>query len=99
MRRRNFWVLIGVPLALTVVGAGVALCFLTLRPHGTPVVITLALLPVGWECKASSRVRLAVSGGDRDHIVQAPQGHLPRLRIQRGIARPSRLVLPIRSGA
>jgi uncharacterized protein len=57
------------------------------------------LLPVGWEFNAGSRVRLAVSGGDRDHIVQVPHGRPLRLRIRHGIAHPSRLVLPVRSGA
>jgi hypothetical protein len=68
-------------------------------PRGAPMEITLALLPVGWEFKVGSRVRLAVSGGDRDHFVQVPHGRPPRLRIHHGIAPPSRLVLPVRSGA
>ena len=68
-------------------------------PRGAPVEITFALLPAGWEFKAGSRVRLAVAGGDRDHIVQVPHGRPPRLRIHHGIAHRSRLVLPIRSGA
>jgi len=65
-------------------------------PQGTPVEMTFALLPVGWEFKAGSRVRLAIAGGDRDHIVQVPHGRPPRLRILHGTAHPSRLVLPCR---
>jgi X-Pro dipeptidyl-peptidase C-terminal non-catalytic domain len=67
-------------------------------PRGTPVEITFALLPVGWVFKAGDRVRLAVASGDRDHIVQVPHGRPPGLRIHHGIAHPSRLVLPVRSG-
>jgi len=65
---------------------------------GMPVEITFAPLPVGWVFKAGSRVDLAVAGGDRDYIVQVPRGRPPRLRIHHGIAHPSRLVLPVRSG-
>jgi predicted acyl esterase len=53
-----------------------------------------ALLPVAWQFKAGSRVRLAISGADCDHVVQVPHGRPPRLRIHHGSARPSRLVLP-----
>ena len=62
-------------------------------PQGVPVEMTFALLPVGWEFKAGSRVRLAIAGGDRDHVVQVPHGRPPRLRIHHGHAHPSRLVL------
>ena len=67
-------------------------------PRGMPVEMTFALLPVAWEFKAGSRVRLAVAGADRDHIVQVPHGRPPSLCIHHGIAHPSRLVLPFRTG-
>src|SRR6185503_10960247 len=65
--------------------------------QGAPVEMTFALLPVGWEFKAGSRVRLAIAGGDRDHVVQVSHGRAPRLRIHHVRAHPSRLVLPVRS--
>jgi putative CocE/NonD family hydrolase len=66
-------------------------------PTGVPVELTFALLPVAWEFRAGSRVRLGLAGGDRDHFVQVPHGRPPRLRIHHGLAHPSRLVLPCRS--
>jgi putative CocE/NonD family hydrolase len=68
-------------------------------PKGEPVELTFALLPVAWEFKAGSRVRLAIAGADRDHFAQVPHGRPPRLRIHHGTARPSRLVLPCHQGA
>jgi uncharacterized protein len=67
-------------------------------PQGEAVEMTFALLPVGWEFKAGSRVRLAISGADCDHVVQVPHGRPPRLRIHHGAAHPSRLVLPCLEG-
>jgi putative CocE/NonD family hydrolase len=64
-------------------------------PQGEPVEMTFALLPVAWKLEAGSRVRLAIAGGDRDHVVQVPHGRPPRLRIHHGRAHPSRLVLPV----
>jgi putative CocE/NonD family hydrolase len=63
-------------------------------PQGEPVEMTFALLPVAWEFRAGSRVRLAISGADGDHVVQVPHGRPPTLRIHHGTAHPSRLVLP-----
>jgi hypothetical protein len=60
-----------------------------LAKAGTPIEITFVPLPVGWECKAGSHVRLAVAGGDRDHIVQVPHGRPPRLT-HHGTALPFR---------
>ena len=60
-------------------------------PQGEPVEMTFALLPVAWKLEAGSRVRLAIAGGDRDHVVQVPHGRPPRLRIHHGHAHPSRL--------
>jgi uncharacterized protein len=67
-------------------------------PPGEAVEMTFALLPVGWRFKAGSRVRLAISGADCDHVVQAPHGRPPCLRIHHGAGRPSRLVLPCHVG-
>ena len=79
--------------------ADIARADAAILPLNTPVELTFALLPVGWEFKAGSRVRLAIAGGDRDHIVQVPHGRPPRLRIHHGSAHPSRLVLPCHEGA
>lgn len=65
-----------------------------LLPQGEAVEMVLALLPVAWEFKRGSRVRLAISGADCDHVVQVPHGRPPNLRIHHGSTRPSRLVLP-----
>jgi putative CocE/NonD family hydrolase len=69
-----------------------------LLPQGEAVEMTFALLPVGWQFKAGSRVRLAISGADCDHVVQVPHGRPPRLRIHHGAGHPSRLVLPCHAG-
>lgn len=67
-------------------------------PQGEAVEMTFALLPVAWEFATGSRVRLAISGADRDHVVQVPHGRPPRLRIRHGTGHPSRLVLPCLEG-
>jgi putative CocE/NonD family hydrolase len=64
-------------------------------PQGEAVEMTFALLPVGWRFKSGSRVRLAISGADCDHVVQVPHGRPPRLSIRHGAGHPSRLVLPL----
>jgi putative CocE/NonD family hydrolase len=69
-----------------------------LLPHGEAVEMTFALLPVGWRFKAGSRVRIAISGADCDHVVQVPHGRPPRLRIHHGAGHPSHLVLPCHAG-
>jgi predicted acyl esterase len=56
--------------------------------------MTFALLPVAWTFRAGSRVRLAISGADADHVVQVPHGRPPSLRIHHGVGRPSCLALP-----
>ena len=68
-------------------------------PCGTPVEMTLALLPVGWAFKAGSRVRLAVASWDRDHVARCRTGarraYLStwhRAPITPGAARPLRLM-------
>jgi putative CocE/NonD family hydrolase len=63
-------------------------------PRGEPVEVTFALLPVAWQFKGGSRVRVAVAGADRDHVVQVPHGRPPLLRLHGGTVHPSRLVLP-----
>jgi putative CocE/NonD family hydrolase len=63
-------------------------------PQGEAVEMTFALLPVAWQFKAGSRVRVAISGADCDHVVQVPHGRPPTLRIRHGAVHPSRLVLP-----
>jgi len=63
-------------------------------PQGEAVELTFALLPVGWQFKAGSRVRLAISGADCDHVVQVPHGRPPCLRVHHGAEHPSRLICP-----
>jgi len=65
-----------------------------LLPQREPVELTFALLPVAWRFAAGSRVRLAISGADCDHVVQVPHGRPPLLRIHHGSQYPSRLALP-----
>jgi hypothetical protein len=63
-------------------------------PSGKPVEMTFALLPVAWKFRAGSRVRLAISGADADHVVQVPHGRPPSLLIHHGARQPSCLALP-----
>jgi len=56
--------------------------------------MTLALLPVAWCFRAGSRVRLAISGADGDHVVQVPHGRPPSLLIHHGWGQPSCVALP-----
>jgi uncharacterized protein len=65
----------------------------TLSP-GQAVELTFALLPVAWKFGAGSRLRLAISGGDCDHVVQVPHGRPPSLRIHHGGEHASCLLLP-----
>ena len=69
-----------------------------LLPRGEAVELTFALLPVAWAFAAGSRLRLAISGADCDHVVQVPHGRPPLLRIHHGSRHPSRLVLPCLPG-
>jgi uncharacterized protein len=63
-------------------------------PAGKAVDMTLALLPVAWCFRAGSRVRLAISGADGDHVVQVPHGRPPSLLIHHGWGQPSCVALP-----
>jgi hypothetical protein len=63
-------------------------------PPGKAVEMTFALLPVAWKFRAGSRVRLAISGADADHVVQVPHGRPPSLLIHHGARQPSCLALP-----
>jgi predicted acyl esterase len=63
-------------------------------PAGQAVELSFALLPVAWKFGAGSRLRLAISGGDCDHVVQVPHGRPPALRIHHGGERASCLLLP-----
>ncbi len=67
-------------------------------PRGEAVEITFALLPVAWTFKAGSRLRLALSGADCDHVVQVPHGRPPWLRLHHGAEHPSRVRLPCGDG-
>jgi predicted acyl esterase len=67
-------------------------------PRGEAAELTFALLPVSWAFAAGSRVRLAISGADCDHVVEVPQGRPPLLRIHHGTQHPSRLALPYLPG-
>jgi uncharacterized protein len=69
-----------------------------LLPRGEAVELAFALLPVAWAFAAGSRVRLAIAGGDCDHVVQVPHGRPPLLHIHHGSRHPSRLVLPFLPG-
>lgn len=60
---------------------------------GEPAALEIALYPTSYLFKAGHAIRLAIAGADADHF--APVEPAPtELRIHRGEAHPSRLVLP-----
>jgi putative CocE/NonD family hydrolase len=60
---------------------------------GEPAILEIALYPTSYLFKAGHAIRLAIAGADVDHF--APVEPSPTaLRIHRGDARPSRIVLP-----
>lgn len=59
--------------------------------------IQLALLPVGWQFKAGSRLKLSLSGADAEHFQQVPHGRPPQYAFQLGGVQGCALRLPIRT--
>jgi len=51
---------------------------------GVPEALRIPLLPTGWVFARGSRIRLAVSGTDADHIGQYPHGRPPVLTVVTG---------------
>ena len=65
-----------------------------LRP-GEPARLQIALHPTSWLLRPDHRIRLALSGADRDHLARVPFGRSPLLHILRGGAHRSVLRLPL----
>ena len=65
-------------------------------PKDKPQRLRFALLPTSWVFKRGSRIRLSIAGADADHYAQVPHGRPPLLKIRRGGAMASTLVLPWR---
>ncbi len=66
-----------------------------LMTPGKPEEIAFALLPVSWLFRRGHRIRVAISGVDRDHYSRVTMGRIPTLTVQRGGRRASRIELPI----
>ncbi|WP_019936425.1 CocE/NonD family hydrolase [Bordetella sp. FB-8] len=62
---------------------------------GEPAFVRLALLPTAWRFSAGSRIRLSISGADKDHCGQVPHGRPPKLTVLIGPGQASRLLLPL----
>ncbi|WP_241082994.1 CocE/NonD family hydrolase [Achromobacter xylosoxidans] len=58
--------------------------------------VSLPLLPTAWQFKQGSRIRVSVSGADKDHCGQVPHGRPPRLRIGTGGGLSSSIAIPFR---
>jgi len=61
---------------------------------GQPAELTFDILPFSYEFKAGHRIRVALAGVDVDHFARPP-GPPPTIRVHRGAALASRIVLPI----
>jgi uncharacterized protein len=64
-----------------------------------PARLVLDFLPVARAVRAGKRLRLAITGCDRDNAVTVPTRPAPVFRVHQGPSRPSRLRLPLSSGA
>ena len=60
-----------------------------------PAQLLIALHPTSWLLRAGHRLRLALSGSDRDHLARVPFGKSPTLRIHHGGPHPSGLTIPV----
>jgi putative CocE/NonD family hydrolase len=58
--------------------------------------IRFALLPISWQLKSGSRLRLSIAGADHDHFEHIPAGHAPTFSIRHGAKATSTLTLPVR---
>lgn len=66
---------------------------LPLEP-GRVVALTIELLPTSYLFRAGHRIRVALSGADRDHFAAVP-GAPSAVRLHRDRARPSGITLPV----
>jgi hypothetical protein len=64
---------------------------------GVPETVRFALLPVSWQLRPGSRLRIAVAGADADHFAQVTPGRPPLLKFTLGGANASFVDLPIRA--
>lgn len=68
-------------------------------PVGVPVDVAVELFSVGWRVETGSRLRLTISGADRDNYTIPPESPAPRLAFHQGGPVPSRLRLPVLRGS
>ncbi|MGI9383148.1 MAG: CocE/NonD family hydrolase [Methyloligellaceae bacterium] len=61
---------------------------------GEPATLRFALLATSWRFKAGHRLRLAITGADRDNFSRLPHGRPGQWQIFRGGGKPSAIVLP-----
>ena len=61
---------------------------------GEVALITFGLQPTSWRFKKGHRIRVAVSGADKDHFV-VPAGRAPKLAVQRNSLYASSIDLPV----
>jgi putative CocE/NonD family hydrolase len=62
---------------------------------GELIELAFDLFPVSWLFRAGHRVRIAISGADKDNFVPVAQDQRPRLQVHRGAACLSRVELPV----
>jgi putative CocE/NonD family hydrolase len=60
--------------------------------------IEFDLFPVSWLFRRGHRIRVAISGADRDNIVPVAESEGPRLRVHRAAGKASMIVLPVMGG-
>ncbi|AXS40082.1 CocE/NonD family hydrolase [Breoghania sp. L-A4] len=53
-------------------------------PLGEVLSIRVALLPTAWVFQAGSKLRLSISGADKDHFKKVPHGKPPRITVDLG---------------
>lgn len=63
---------------------------------GAPEMLRFALLPISWNVRKGSRLRLSIAGADADHFMQVPHGRPPRFEVVIGGTNGSFVELPLR---
>lgn len=62
---------------------------------GEVVELEIAMHPTSWLLRAGHRLRLALAGADRDHLVRVPFGQDPAFTVHWGPSMPSCLRIPV----
>ena len=60
-----------------------------------PALLRIAMHPTSWLLRRGHRLRLALAGGDRDHLARVPFGQAPMFRVHRGGSMESALLVPV----